>query len=121
MGSAQFPHLTNITRELSQWCEERNLDVFASCISSVDNDVPDAESRSVLPDIEWELSDNASQKIVQLFRNPEIDIFASKITRNKKCTKYISWHRDPDAFSIDAFTIQWCNFYFYSFTPSAVI
>lgn len=119
MGGVQFPHLTNVTRELWQWCEKRNLFVFASYISSVENDVADAESRRVHPDIEWELSEVAFQKIVQHFGNPEIDIFASRL--NKKCAKYISWHRDPDAFIIDAFTIPWSDLYFYSFPPFAVI
>lgn len=119
MGGIQFPHLTKVTRELWQWCEERNLTVFASYIPSIDNVVADAESRRVHPDIEWELAHFAFQKIIRRFGTPEIDLFASRI--NKKCPKYISWHRDPDALGIDAFTLCWSNFYFYCFPPFAVI
>ncbi|KAG6450208.1 hypothetical protein O3G_MSEX006433 [Manduca sexta] len=119
MGGVQFPHLTNVTRKLWQWCEKQNIIVFASYIRSSDNNIADAESRRVHPDIEWELSDYAFQKIIKKFGIPDIDIFASRI--NKKCSKYISWHRDPDAYVIDAFTISWSAFYFYSFPPIAVI
>lgn len=41
---------------------------------------------------------------------PEIDLFATHI--NAKCKKYISWHRDPDMYAIDAFTTNWETFYF---------
>lgn len=95
------------------------ITVFASYISSTDNAVADAESRRIHPDIEWELSDQAFQKIVRQFRAPSIDLFASRI--NKKCLKYVSWHRDPDAYVIDAFTISWSSFYFYCFPPFAMI
>lgn len=104
MGGVQFPHLTSITKELWQWCEERNLFVLASYIRSAENDVADAESRKTHPDIEWELSDYAFQKVTNAFGTPNIDLFASRV--NKKCQKYISWHRDPDAYAINAFSVN---------------
>lgn len=88
-------------------------------IRSADNKTADAESRRVHPDIEWELADWAFQKIVTLFGTPEVDLFASRI--NKKCIKYVSWHRDPDAMTINAFTISWNNCYFYAFPPFSII
>lgn len=119
MGGVQFPHLTKITKALWQWCESRKIIVFASYISSADNYIADAESRKTHPDIEWELNDYAFQKIIKKFGNPEIDIFASRI--NKKCKKYVSWNRDPDAFAINAFTISWSRFFFYGFPPFSMI
>lgn len=119
MGGIQFPHLTNITRELWQWCECRKVHVMASYIRSSDNKTADEESRRVHPDIEWELADWAYQEIISTFGTPEVDLFASRI--NKKCTKYISWHRDPDAVTIDAFTISWADYRFYAFPPFSVI
>lgn len=88
MGGVQFPHLTNVTREIWPWCEERKITWYASYISSADNEIADAESRHVQPDIEWELSDSSFQIFLQYFGVPEIDIFASRL--NKKCFKYIS-------------------------------
>lgn len=71
------------------------------------------------PDIEWELSNAAFREIVLNFGEPEIDIFASRF--NNKCSKFISWNRDPDAYAINAFTLPWSDFYFYGFPPFAII
>lgn len=119
MGGIQFPHLTNITQQLWQWCEMRKIIVHADYIRSCENVVADAESRRSHPDIEWELSPDAYSKIVKHFGVPCIDLFASRI--NHKCEKYISWHRDPDAFAINAFTLSWTNFFFYAFPPVSII
>lgn len=48
------------------------------------------------------------QDIIHLWGYPEIDLFASRI--NIKCDRYCSWHRDPEAFRVDAFTLEWTNF-----------
>lgn len=119
MGGVQFPHLTSMSREIWKWCEERKLYIFASYIRSCDNTIADAESRRNHPDIEWELSDGAFNIIKCKFGQPDVDLFASRI--NKKCAKYVSWHRDPDAYAINAFTIDWGSSYFYAFPPFSVI
>lgn len=119
MGGIQFPHLTDATKQLWQWCECRGLHVFASYIRSADNKTADFESRRIHPDIEWELESDVFYKIVLKFGEPEIDLFASRI--NKKCNKYISWHPDPDCYAVNAFTVSWTKFYFYAFPPFSVI
>lgn len=119
MGGIQFPHLTQITKQIWQWCEIRKIYIYASYIRSKDNSIADAESRRNHPDIEWELKDSAFQKIIELFGQPEVDLFASRI--NNKCVKYVSWQMDPDAIAINAFTLNWSNLFFYSFPPFSVI
>ncbi|KAJ8915436.1 hypothetical protein NQ315_003197 [Exocentrus adspersus] len=37
MGSVQFPKLNSLSRQIWQWCEARNLWVFASYVSSKEN------------------------------------------------------------------------------------
>ncbi|CAH2207684.1 jg21883 [Pararge aegeria aegeria] len=103
MGGIQYPHLTKITRDIWEWCESKQLFIFASYIKSSDNIIADYESRRNHPDIEWELADWAFDSLISTFGNPNIDLFASRI--NNKCATYISWHRDPDAFAIDSFTL----------------
>ncbi|KAJ8909905.1 hypothetical protein NQ315_005640 [Exocentrus adspersus] len=117
-GSVRFPHLHEITRALWQWCENKNILVFASYIKSSKN-LADKESRSLSVDTEYQLNSYAFSSIIQNFGNPEIDLFASKL--NRKCEKYTSWFPDPNSFSIDAFTISWNAFYFYAFPPFACI
>ncbi|KAI8428154.1 hypothetical protein MSG28_002401 [Choristoneura fumiferana] len=100
MGGIQYPHLNDMAKQIWTWCEKRNIHVFASYIKSCHNTDADKESRNI--DIEWELNNHSFRSIVTKFGRPDIDIFASRI--NAKCTKYISWKRDPYAFNIDAFT-----------------
>lgn len=119
MGGIRFPHLNSLAKEIWQWCEERNLFIYASYISSKDNEIADSESRRTHPDIEWEIKDKAFQKIKHFFGTPYIDLFASRI--NKKCNIYISWQKDPDAHAVNAFTLDWNNINFYAFPPIAVI
>ncbi|XP_063374150.1 uncharacterized protein LOC134661866 [Cydia amplana] len=119
MGGIQFPHLTQITKDIWQWCEFRNIYIFASYIKSAENVVADAESRRTHPDIEWELADGAFKEITRKFGHPQVDLFASRV--NAKCAKYVSWHRDPDAFAVNAFTLDWSELYFYAFPPISII
>ncbi|XP_059062817.1 uncharacterized protein LOC131855559 [Achroia grisella] len=119
MGGIQFPHLNDLAKSIWCWCEERNVWLFASYINTKENTIADEESRKLNLDTEWELSDWAFQKIVITIGNPEIDLFASRT--NTKCQKYISWKRDPEAFMVDAFTINWDSYFFYAFPPFSLI
>jgi len=87
-GSIQYPHLSEISRQIWHWCEERNIFVFASYISSLENYVADAESRIADPDTEWSLSHRAFQRVVRVFGPFDIDLFASLL--NAKCSAYVS-------------------------------
>jgi hypothetical protein len=83
MGGIQFPHLTDVTKQLWQWCEHKKLFVFASYIRSSENKLADEESRRTHPDIEWQLAEYAYNTIVAKLGTPNIDLFASRV--NTKC------------------------------------
>lgn len=119
MGGVQFVHLNEITRKIWQWCEDRRLFIFASYIKSKDNVEADEESRRINIDTEWELSSIVFDSIVEAFGVFDIDLFATQL--NAKCPRYVSWKRDPCAYNIDAFTLDWSEFYFYSFPPFSLI
>lgn len=119
MGGIKFPNLNSAARDLWQWCEARGIWVFAEYIASKDNTDADAESRISNIDTEWELSSNAFRKIVEIFGQPYLDLFASRI--NKKCSHYCSWEFDPDAISINAFTCSWGNKLCYAFPPFSLM
>lgn len=118
MGGIQFPHLTQISKDIWQWCEFRRIFVFASYVES-SNNIADVESRRIHPDIEWELTNPVFHSLTSMFGEPQIDLFASRI--NRKCHKYVSWHRDPDAYAIDAFTLRWSQLFFYAFPPFSMV
>lgn len=119
MGSVQYPHLNKITREIWQWCETRNIYVFASYINSKENKEADTLSRKSFQDTEWELADYAFEKLTRTFGNFEVDLFASRC--NAKCETYVTWKIDPDAWAVDAFTVSWKNLNFYAFPPFILI
>ena len=119
MGGIQYPKFNKLARQIWQWGEQRNIWLFASYIASKDNIEADKESRINNIDTEWELNEHAFNSIIKQFGVPKIDLFATRI--NNKCNTFCSWHRDPDAFAIDAFTISWSNWFFYAFPPFALI
>lgn len=119
MGGIKYQALNLLAKELWQWCEERRIHIFASYIKSSDNFMADEASRRSDDGIEWELAHNAFRKIVRTFFNPLIDLFATRI--NTKCSNFVSWFPDPDAITIDAFTISWKSKDFYAFPPFSQI
>lgn len=47
MGSVQFTHLNDLSREIWLWCEQRDIFPYASYISSSDNEEADSEARNL--------------------------------------------------------------------------
>ncbi|CAH2096873.1 unnamed protein product [Euphydryas editha] len=119
MGGIQFPHLNKLRKQLWQWCENGNIWLFVSYINTKDNVDADKESRRINPDIELSLSNVTYQNIVRALGELDIDLFAFRT--NTKCKTYVSWHPDPDASCVDAFTINWHNINFYAFPPFTLI
>ncbi|KAJ8911110.1 hypothetical protein NQ315_003372 [Exocentrus adspersus] len=118
-GSVRFKPLNEASTRLWKWCEERNIFLFASYISSRENVEADEQSRSKTINTEYEIDHSAFRLIVNGFGLPTIDSFATRL--NAKCSRYISWFPDPDCFSVDAFTMEWHRFYFYAFPPFALV
>lgn len=118
-GSVRFPNLNSIARRIWDYCEKKNIFIFASYINSAKNVHADRASRQIHRETEWSLSDIAFSKIVTKFGKPKIDLFASRI--NKKCDIFISWVRDPEAHGVDAFTLNWSEMNFYAFPPFSLI
>lgn len=89
--------------------------MFVSYISSIENTIADAESRTSDPDMEWSLSVIAFRRVARTFGPFDIDLFASSI--NNKCVLYASWFPDPGSITVDAFTFSWEKLNFYAFPP----
>jgi len=117
-GGIQFLHLDNLARKIWQ-CERKKIWICASYIASKENVKADAASRITNIDTEWELANVHFEEIVEVFRKPSVDLFASRI--NKKCESFYSRFPDPNASVVDAFTVSWKNKNFYAFPPFALI
>lgn len=118
MGGTKNPENHKITMDLWEWCQERDIWVFAEYVASKDN-VADEGSRINNADTEWEINPKAFNIICSNLGKPTIDLFATRI--NKKCQKYCSWERDPQAWAINALTVSWKNEFWYAFPPFALI
>jgi len=120
MGSVQFQDLNLLARKIWQWCEKRNIYLFASYIKSKDNVHADFESRRLHDNSEWELNGEIFNSIIaSLSYEVSTDLFASY--QNHKCESYFSWRPDPQSSGIDAFTFSWSNLRFYAFPPFSMI
>ena len=84
------------------------------------NLVADFESRRNQREAEWQLNKAALKNAPSSFNfQPDIDLFASRV--NYLFPEYVSYRPDPEAFAIDAFSLQWSKLNFYAFPPSSVI
>lgn len=68
-GSVQHPLLSNIFRDIWQWCKERKIFLFASYIASLDNVVADAESRILDTDTELSAGHCRRRRSTELRKN----------------------------------------------------
>ena len=93
--------------------------VSAAHIAGTQNTEADSFSRNFNETIEWKLSTHLFQKILSMFRNPTLDIFASRI--NYQIHRYASWKPDPNALAIDAFSIKWNTGFYYIFPPFSLL
>ena len=82
-----------IEKELWVWCTSQNMWVSAAHIPGTQNTEADSFSRNFNEIIEWKLSIHLFQKISSMFRNPTLDLFASRI--NYQIDRYISSKPDP--------------------------
>ena len=109
----------NIAKEIWLWAFARNLHLSAEHLPGDENTLADKASRVFDIKTEWELSNSVFSKLVHIFGNFEIDLFASRL--NKKLPTYVAWKPDPDALFIDAFSNSWARYLFYAFPPFSVI
>ena len=75
--------------------------VSAAHIPGTQNTEADSFSRNYNEIFEWKLSTHLFQKVSSMFRNPTLDLFASRV--NYQIDRYISWKPNPKALAIDAF------------------
>jgi len=116
MGSSKSGKLNSIGKELWMWCIDRHIWLSAAHIPGKQNIVADSESRHINVDTEWMLNKALLTDSLKILHSvPTIDLFASRI--NFQMKRYISYKPDPDAFAIDAFSINWGKECFLAFPP----
>lgn len=112
-------HLNDLTREIWFWCKERGIWLSCFFIPGRLNTTADKLSRTKNLDTEWSLDDSVYSHIQDIYGQFDIDLFAS--AKNRKCTKYASFKPDCRAYAINAFSLNWSDFFAYIFCPFSVL
>ena len=120
MGTSHSRKRNQLTQCIWHWCLENRVFITTAHIPGKDNQLADAESRKCRKALEWALDtqvfNTGIQKLAVL---PEIDLFASRL--NYKIKPFVAYQPDPEAQSIDAFTVNWQHYLFYAFPPFSII
>jgi len=119
MGGSHSTACNGLAKQIWLWCQERNIWLTAVHIPGRLNVIADARSRQFDDKTEWKLDTEVFNILSDCFVKPDIDLFASRL--NYQLKPYASWLPDPEAYCIDAFTIDWSRHIFYAFPPFSII
>ena len=120
MGTCHSEKLSCIVIAIWEWCIQHDVWLTAAHIPGAVNIIVDQESRKISSNLEWALDIKIYKEAVKLCDfTPNIYLFASCL--NTKCQHYISYHPDPGAQAVNAFTLSWCGLHFYAFPPFSII
>ena len=92
---------------ICSWCTERDIILQLERLPSQLISQADHESKAVRDRCDWKLKQLVFFQI-QAVRGPlEIDLFASRLTR--QLPRFYSWRLDPEADATDAFMQNWAT------------
>ena len=103
----------NIACNIWNFCTKNKLWVSTAHIPGKDNIEADQQSRILQDATEWKFHEKLFQKIIDKFGKPDINLFASRISRELK--RYVSWNPEPETMAVNVFSLTWNNNYFYMF------
>ena len=116
MGSSKSATLHSKIVCVWEWVLKGNKWLTASHIPGILNVEADKESRKNDTKTEWKLNSDVFYSLFHsLHYVPTIDLFASRIST--QLPRFCALRPDPDAETINAFSISWTNLEFYAFRP----
>ena len=119
MGGVRSPLLDSLSRSIWEWCKLRDIFISAQHIPGKANNQADTLSREISSNLEWSLNDEVFHEVISQTFIPEIDLFASRL--NAKTAKFISWHPQPGAVAVDAFSLSWAIMNCDAFPPFSLL
>ena len=105
----------DIAKSIWQWATHRNIWLSAAYVPGSDNTVADFKSQHFVDNTEWNLSPVLFQKLTQQFSIPRVDLFASRL--NHQVDTFGSWKLQPQAWVVNAFSLNWKDIMLYAFPP----
>ena len=120
MGTSHSKKWNDLTRTLWEWCLDNNMWLTTSHIPAKENTLANEESRKSRKETEWTLDRGIFHEAVKkLHVEPQNDLFASRL--NYQLRSFVGYQPDPEAIAINAFSISWKPYIFYTFLPLSII
>ena len=119
MGGTNNQELVRISKQIWNYLISKGITLTAEHLPGILNKEADFESRNVRDCSEWKLDRVVFQRLCQILGSPEIDLFASRVSKQLK--KYFSWKTDPFSLGRDAFQTSWSQGLNYAFPPFNLI
>ena len=104
LGTSHSDLCNLCSREIWEWCIGKTFWLSVAQIPGKQNKIAHTESRRSEKESEWML-DPETLDYFKLKFEPDVDLFASRV--NKQFQNYAAYRPDPDAFAIDAFSLDW--------------
>ena len=94
--------------------------LITSHIPAKENTLANEESRKSRKETEWTLDRGIFHEAVKkLHVEPQNDLFASRL--NYQLRPFVGYQPNPEAIAINAFSISWKPYMFYTFLPLSII
>lgn len=118
-GGTKSRGLMDLTFQIFSFAEENLLSLSAVFLAGRKNLRADFLSRQTIHQGDWCLDKEIFLKIVGLWGEPEIDLFATK--KNRQVRNFCSLNPADHPWAIDAFSVRWAWGLAYAFPPLSLI
>ena len=119
MGGICSLECDEIAKSTWLYCKSIGTHLSVAFIPGKENNIADKKSREFNEATEWQLNPKIFRQITKTYFLPNVDLFASRLKH--QIPRYVSWHPDPNAVAVDAFSISWTSEKFYIFPPFSII
>jgi hypothetical protein len=119
-GGTKSKPLLEVTRDLWEFCLQRQIMLTAEHLPGVTNLMADYQSRVYRDSSNWRLHAEVFSQISRVWGPFSRDLFADRL--NRQMTPYVSWKADPEAMATDALQVTWRGVQTqYAFPPFCLI
>ena len=119
-GGMRSGSLCALLWRLLSWCNRRQIVLRARHIPGRLNVIADKLSRSTqVIQTEWSLLQEVFDHLCARWHTPRVDLFATRY--NHKLPKFVSPVPDPQAWRVDALSLNWENMDAYVFPPVSLL
>jgi len=119
MGGTQNKDMIKLSKEIWDYLISQGITITLEYLPSHLNIEADWESRNCQDSSEWKLAPRVFRGMCQKLGQPEIDLFASRLSH--QLPAYMAWKPDPGSKATDAFSQSWHRLFPYAFPPFCLI